>query len=208
ARSAPTPQPVDDDRGYDKRYTTKEDIEKSGRDRYPQDHEITDPKIMVLDNGNVDGPLLTRHVLSRLDSSESLRMVNPYIPARPKDGRMAEYALCKIVNKKDEYLRQREAKERRRVAKATSAKVKELELNWAIGENDLQTKMRQLSGFLEKGWRVEIILGKKKGGRKVEDAEAAQVLSKVKKAIEELGGKEYRDMSGQVNRSLRMYFEG
>ncbi|KAH6892985.1 hypothetical protein B0T10DRAFT_263319 [Thelonectria olida] len=207
----PTPEPPvvdDDERGFDRRYTTKEDIAKSGRDRYPQDHEITDPKVMVLDNGNISGPLPTRHVLSRLESSESLRMVNPYIPAKPKDGRLAEYALCKVVNKKEEYLRQREAKERKRVTKATTAKNKEVELNWSIGDNDLQTKMRQLIGFLEKGWRVEIVLGKKRGSRKVEDAEAQGVLDKVKKAIEEANGKQYREMDGQLNRSLRLYYEG
>ncbi|KAH6988036.1 translation initiation factor IF-3 [Ilyonectria sp. MPI-CAGE-AT-0026] len=208
-RPALEPRVVDDDdRGFDKRYTTKEDVTKSGRDRYPQDHEITDPKIMVLDNGNFDGPLLTRHVLTRLDDSESLRMVNPYVPAKPKDGIPAQYAVCKVVNKKEEYERQREAKERRRVSKATSAKSKELELNWAIGDHDMQTKMRQLSNFLSKGMRVEVILGKKKNSRKVDDAEAGEVLDKVKKGVEEVGAREYKPMNGHVNKTLRLYLEG
>src|SRR4051794_34279827 len=75
----------DQDRTFDRRYTTKEEFEKSGRDRLPQDFEIKDPKIMVLDNGVFDGPLLTKHVLNRLPETESLRMVTPYIPADPKN---------------------------------------------------------------------------------------------------------------------------
>jgi translation initiation factor IF-3 len=163
---------------------------------------------MVLDNGLISGPHVTRVVLERLDSSESLRMVNPYVPAKPKENRIAEFALCKIVNKKEEYLRQREVKERKRVAKSTTVKNKELELNWAIGDNDLQTKMRQLTGFFEKGSRVEIAMGRKKGRRKVEEAEAQEVLAKVKKGIEEAGGREYKAMDGQVSRTLRLYYEG
>ncbi|KAK7420200.1 hypothetical protein QQX98_002853 [Neonectria punicea] len=208
ARPAPEPRVFDDDRGFDKRYTTKDDVAKSGRDRYPQDHEITDPKIMVLDNGIFDGPLLTRHVLSRLNEGESLRMMNPYVPAKPKDNVPVQYAVCKVVNKKEEYERQREAKERRRLSKATEAKSKELELNWAIGDHDLQTKMRQLSSFLSKGMRVEVILGKKKNSRKVDDAEAGEVLAKVKKGVEDAGAREYKTMNGHINRTLRLYLEG
>ncbi|KPM40766.1 hypothetical protein AK830_g5770 [Neonectria ditissima] len=207
-RSAPEPRVADDDRGFDKRYTTKDDVAKSGRDRYPQDHEITDPKIMVLDNGIFDGPLLTRHVLTRLNEGESLRMMNPYVPAKPKDNVPVQYAVCKVVNKKEEYERQREAKERRRLSKATEAKSKELELNWAIGDHDLQTKMRQLSTFLSKGMRVEVILGKKKNSRKVDDNEAGEVLAKVKKGVEDAGAREYKTMNGHVNRTLRLYLEG
>ncbi|KAH7136433.1 hypothetical protein EDB81DRAFT_79380 [Dactylonectria macrodidyma] len=216
AAKAPKPaapeQPVividTETRGFDLRYTTKEDVTKSRRDRYPQDHEITDPRIMVIQNGVLDGPLLTRVVMSRLTEGESLRMVKPYEPANTKENIPCQYAVCKIVNKKEEYERQREARERRRVSKATETKSKELELNWAIGDHDLATKMRQMSNFLGKGMRVEVILGKKKGSRPVTIAEAADVLAKVKMGADAAGGKEYKSMSGALNKSLRLYFEG
>jgi len=95
------------DRSFDRRYTTQEEFEKSGRDRLPQDFEIKDPKIMVLDNGVFDGPLLTKNVLSRLPETDSLRMVTPYIPGDPKKDKPTQYAICKIVNKREEYERQR-----------------------------------------------------------------------------------------------------
>lgn len=209
-RAAPEPTTVDpDERGFDRRYTTKEDFVKSGRDRLPQDHEITDPRIMVFDNGNFDGPLLTRHVMSRIDPSESLRMIQPYVPADPKENKPVQYAVCKVVNKKDEYERLREKRERARVSKQTTAKSKELELSWGIGEHDLSTKLRQLGQFLGKGMKVEVILGyKKKSQKRVDEAAAADVLAKLKKGIEEQGAREYKPQSGDVGRTLRLYVEG
>ncbi|KAJ4313537.1 hypothetical protein N0V84_009355 [Fusarium piperis] len=209
-RAAPESTTVDpDERGFDRRYTTKEDFVKSGRDRLPQDHEITDPKIMVFDNGNFDGPLLTRHVMSRIDASESLRMIQPYVPADPKEDKPVQYAVCKVVNKKDEYERLREKRERARVSKQTTAKSKELELSWGIGEHDLSTKLRQLGQFLGKGMKVEVILGyKKKSQKRVDEAAAADVLVKLKRGIEEVGAREYKAQSGDVGRTLRLYVEG
>lgn len=198
-----------DDRGFDRRYMTQQDWVKSGRDRLPQDFEITDPKIMVFDNGNFDGPLLTRNVMSRIDPSESLRMIQPYVPADKKENKPVQYAVCKVVNKKEEYERLREKRERARVSKQTTAKSKELELSWGIGEHDLSTKLRQLEQFLNKGMKIEIILGyKKKSQKRVDEAAAADVLTKLKKGIEEVGAREYKAQSGEVGRTLRLYVEG
>ncbi|KAF4969708.1 hypothetical protein FZEAL_10182 [Fusarium zealandicum] len=211
-RAPPKPQSAvddDDDRGFDRRFTTRDDFAKSGRDRLPQDHEIKDPKIMVIDNGIFDGPLLTRHVMSRLNEGESLRMVTPYMPANTKDNKPMQFAVCKVVNKKEEYERQREVRARQRVSKQTSTKTKELELSWAIGENDLQTKVRQLSGFLAKGMKVEVILGyKKRTKKRVDEAAAADVLAKVRKGVEEVGAREYKPEDGQVGKTLRLFLEG
>ncbi|KAJ4251948.1 hypothetical protein NW762_011248 [Fusarium torreyae] len=202
--------PRSDDEGIDRRYTTKEEFEKSGRDRLPKDFEIKDPKVMVLDNGVFDGPLPTRTVMSRLDETESLRMVTPYIPANDKNNTPAQYAVCKIVNKKEEYERQRELRERRRVSKQTTAKIKELEMSWAISDHDLQTKTKQLMGFLSKGWKVELVLGFKKKGQKkrVDDAMVNDVLEKVKKQIEEASAREYKPREGEPGRTFRIYLEG
>ncbi|KAL4728858.1 hypothetical protein ACLX1H_003259 [Fusarium chlamydosporum] len=201
----------EEDRGYDRRYTTKEDFAKSGRDRLPIDFEITDPKIMVIDNGVFDGPLLTRNVMSRIDTStKSLRMATPYIPADPKNNKPVQYALCKIVNKKEEYERQRELHERRRVSKQTSTKTKEIEMSWAISENDLRIKTKQLIGFLSKGMKVEVILGFKKKGQKKRTSEdtAEEVFAKVQKLVKDLGSREYKPREGDIGRTMRFYLEG
>ncbi|EGR49442.1 uncharacterized protein TRIREDRAFT_106640 [Trichoderma reesei QM6a] len=208
SKGAPPEDPDDKDRGYDRRFTTQRDIEKSGRDRPPWDHEITDPQIMVIDNGSAEGPLSTRYVLTKLEPGESLRMVSPYVPADEEEGTPARFAVCKIVNKKDEYERQKALKERKKVGAAAKPKTKEMELTWAIGGHDLATKMRQMGGFLEKGMKVELLVGKKKGGRAVDADEAKDVLKKVKEEIERVGAREVKKAEGQVGGTMRLYLEG
>ncbi|GFP55772.1 translation initiation factor IF-3 [Trichoderma asperellum] len=198
----------DKDRGYDRRFTTQKDIERSGRDRPPWDHEITDPQIMVIDNGSAEGPLSTRYVLTKLEEGESLRMITPYVPANAENKTPAKYAVCKIVNKRDEYERLKQLKEKKKTAVAAKAKTKEMELTWAIGGHDLATKLRQMGGFLNKGMKVELMIGKKKGGRAVEVDEAKDVLKKVKEEIEAQGARETKKPEGQVGGTMRLYLEG
>lgn len=202
-------------RGFDRRFTTQKDIERSGRDRPPQDHEITDPQIMVIDNGASEGPLATSFVLTKLEAEESLRMIQPYVPADPKNGRPgAQLAVCKIVNKRDEYARQRQLKERRKAGGEGGGggggkpKTKELELTWAIGAHDLATKMRQMGGFLGKGMKVDLMLGRKKGGKQVSGEEAADVVRRVREEVAAHGGREGKPASGQVGGTLRLFLEG
>lgn len=199
-------QPRDDERNYDRRYTTKEDVEKSGRGRLPQDFEITDPYIMVLDNGKFNGPMPPRKAIGSLAPDESLRMIQPYVPARPKDGVMETHAICKIVNKAEEYARARQLRERRKQTKA--AGVKNVELNWGIGDHDLATKIRRISNFLEKGMKVEVELGVKKRAKKVDDTVAQEVVKRLRKSVEEVGAREFRPEEGGLNRTMRLYFEG
>ncbi|KAG8409399.1 hypothetical protein J3459_017575 [Metarhizium acridum] len=197
-----------DNRGFDKRYTTQQDIARSGRDRPPQDHEITDPQIMVIDNGATEGPLATSFVLTRLEPHESLRMVQPYVPADPKNGRRgAQLAVCKIVNKRDEYERQKQLKEKKKAA-VGKPKTKELELTWAIGEHDLATKMRQMGQFLGKGMKVEVLVAKKKGGKQVDGKEAEGVVRRIRDEVDKAGGREGKSASGAVGGTYRMYLEG
>ena len=201
----------EENRGFDRRYTTQDDFIKSGRDRLPIDHEIKDPKIMVVDDGVFDGPLPTRNVMNRIDqSTHSLRMVTPYIPGDPKNNKPTQYALCKVVNKREEYERQRELHERRRVSKQTSTKLKEIELSWAISDNDLKVKTKQLVNFLSKGMKVEVILGFKKKGQKKRTSEdtAEEVFAKVQKLVKDLGSKEYKPREGEIGRTFRFYLEG
>ncbi|KAL6879308.1 hypothetical protein J3F83DRAFT_725753 [Trichoderma novae-zelandiae] len=206
--SAPPEDPDDKDRGYDRRFTTQRDIDKSGRDRPPWDHEITDPQIMVIDNGSAEGPLATRYVLTKLEPGESLRMVTPYVPANAEEETPARFAVCKIVNKRDEYERQKALKERKKASVASKAKTKEMELTWAIGGHDLATKMRQMGGFLEKGMKVDLLIGKKKGGKAVDAEEAREVLKKVTAEIERAGARETKKAEGQVGGTMRLYLEG
>ncbi|KEY66248.1 hypothetical protein S7711_09176 [Stachybotrys chartarum IBT 7711] len=211
-RSQPEPEEDDDDKkpSHDPRFTTIEVIRKANRDRYPKDHEITDPRIMVIDDGPPEGPHSTRYVLSKLEADESLRMVEPYKPADPEHNKPASYAVCKIVNTKAEYARRRELKERKKDEKEAGrvkGKTKMVELTWSIGDNDLQTKLRQITRFLEGGMHVDVAIGKKKQSKirvPVEDAQA--VLKKVKEEMAKVGAKEVKGQEGVVGGILRMHY--
>ena len=186
----------------DPRYTTDQYMEKTGRDRLPRDYEITDPLIMVLEGNAIEGPLNTKFVMTRLKSNESLRMAKPYKPRDPKTGDPVEYALCKIVDKLEDYKAAKEAKEKKKLK--AKPKTKEVELSWGISENDLQTKLQVLGGFLEKGIKVEIAIGKKKKGKEVELSDCKTVLKAIRKEIESKGGFEPKEASGELGETMRL----
>ncbi|KAH7318123.1 hypothetical protein B0I35DRAFT_431368 [Stachybotrys elegans] len=192
---------------YDRRYTTAATIKKANRDRMPQDHEITDPKIMVIDNGPPEGPLNTRFVLSKLTADESLRMLEPYKPADRKKGTRETLALCKIVNKREEYAHKQQVKATKQAQ--AKAKTKAMELTWAIGSHDLTTKMRQVAGFLDKGSKVDLTVARKKRSKtQVSPAEAEAILAKIREELLVTGVREHRPAEGVVGQTMRLYFEG
>lgn len=230
----------DETDGYSRLFTTAKDLERAARDRMPQDFEIKDPKIMVLENGSVEGPLSTKYVLSKLDEkTESLRMIRPYIPrgtplkklskgelspeileavsraAQARQGRAGveepkteqeQFALCQIVNKYEEFLKDKERKERKKAN--VKPKSKDIELTWSIGEHDLQTKLKRMMEFLGKGMKVSVVLGKKKGSKPVEDAVMRDVLKRVKVAVQEMDAREAKPPEGELGATMRLYFEG
>ncbi|KAM3519652.1 hypothetical protein NHJ13051_007355 [Beauveria bassiana] len=225
---------VDGGLPYSPLYTTAAALQRSQKDRMPQDFEITDPKIMVLENGSVAGPLATKFVLSKLNvKTESLRMIRPYVPkgsplprkggkaaaATAEDGGGSEdgeaaapttqeeqFALCEIVNKKEAFQKEQERKQLKK--ENARPKTKEMELTWAISEHDLQTKLRQLAGFLNKGMKVQLVLGTKRGGRKVDEETAKALMNRIRDEVQALGAREVTAANGDLGRTMRMNFEG
>lgn len=196
------------DRGSNKLYKTQEDIDRLGRDRLPQDQEITDPYIMVIDEGAPVGPMTPRFAMSKLQPGESLRTIRPYEPAGDKGE--AKLALCKIVNRQNEYKHRRELKAQKRADAAagkTKTKTKALDISWSITEHDLDTKLKQMGGFLKKGFKVEVKVERKRGGKKATRDEATTLLRKLRAAAEELGGTERREATGGLLQTMSLVFE-
>ena len=139
-----------------------------------------------------DGKLAEPQMLETLiDSIPSSSQVVRQLAAQ---GPMPDTAVVEIVEV-DQLLkmaaaRQQAVKEVEKQRK--NEKAKQLELNWAISDNDLALKLKQMEQFLEKGRKVEILLAAKKRQRKASEDEAQLVMKKLREKIEELEAKEMK----------------
>lgn len=96
-------------------------------------------------------------------------------------------------------------------AKAARGSITEktIELNWAIDGNDLNHRLTKMKGFLEKGFRVDVVLGAKRKGRKATEEEAEALIEKIKKAACEVEGtRESKPKEGKLLGMLTLQFEG
>ncbi|KFY45471.1 hypothetical protein V494_00935 [Pseudogymnoascus sp. VKM F-4513 (FW-928)] len=117
-----------------------------------------------------------------------------------------EIPICKIIDKQAV----------REAAKATKKKpanpaqtVKTLELNWAIDPHDLQHRLKRMRDFLEKGYRVDVVLIGKRKKRKASPEEAAETLRMVREGgLEVEGAREWKAVEGKVGGQVTVYLEG
>lgn len=186
---------------------------KDGPDRRPRDEEIDAFKVCMVrpEDGRLTEPQFLSEVLEARSRDEKgrptqfVQEVSPRSEERP-------YPVCKMYDKKAA----REAEEaKRRASKATKMKwqSKQLEVSWAVSDNDLGHRLARVKEFLEKGWRVEIVFGSKRksgwGERKeVILEEAEKVLEKIRKAVGEVKGAQERQMQGMVGKEAILSFEG
>lgn len=180
--------------------------------RLPRDEELRPPYTYIAKVDEDGEEYLTdlqevKKVLARLDrkteSLQAIRMPNPEDPSAPK------WPICKIVNKKEELARQKFDKEQARKQKI-AAKAKEMEINWAVAPHDLEHKLRTLQKFLAKGYKVQMLLLKKRGSKvKVQEKEAKALLDKILETVAEVpGAKEWKKREGQVLGSLKIFLQG
>ncbi|GKT58644.1 translation initiation factor IF-3 [Colletotrichum tofieldiae] len=174
----------------------------------PADEMIRDRQILVVDETNkLTGPHVTRRVLQSLDpETQSLRMVSRPPPNPAED--QPRFAICRVVDKRVEKERERVQEKAKKETARKLARVKELELNWAIAPHDLGHKMRQMKGFLEKGYKVEVLFAKKKGSRIATRDEALALVQAVRDAVAEVGGaKEWKEPDGQPLKVMKLYLD-
>lgn len=116
--------------------------------------------------------------------------------------------ICKIIDKKKEWAAQKERKKKQSSSGAKATPTKTMELNWAIEQGDLGHRLARVKEFLEKGWKVEIVLAAKRKGKQadVEDAEA--LIKKIREVIVDTGAKETKDMEGKLLGVVTIFTEG
>ncbi|GJD01173.1 translation initiation factor IF-3 [Colletotrichum higginsianum] len=163
---------------------------------------IRDRQVLVVDENNkLTGPHETRRVLQSLDpETQSLRMVSRPGPNPAPD--QPRFAICRVVDKRVEKEREKVQEKARKETARKLARFKVLELNWAIAPHDLGHRMKQMKGFLEKGYKVEVLFAKKKGSRRATRDEAEALVQAVRDAVAEVGGaKEWKESEGSPSRS-------
>ena len=82
-----------------------------------------------------------------------------------------------------------------------------LEFTWAISEHDLAHKMKKMGEFMQKGNRVEVIVGTRKGMAKVKVERAEELVAKIRETGEGFG-KEWKKEDGALGAQFTLFFEG
>ena len=208
--------------------------------RFPRDRDIAHKLVLVRgEDGRLSEPQRTADVLKRLNlrthslvviampETELERSKKREAAAEGNEGEEVEeaedaeadgagsrvsskpeYPICRVVDKLAE---QAAAMEKAKEERKKSVGFKEMEINWAIAPNDMQTKLRQLKKFLSKGMRVQILLLSRTQKRKKRASEdqAKAVLQAVKEAVDEIpGSKEFKAMEGMLGAQARLFVEG
>ncbi|KAL3423285.1 translation initiation factor [Phlyctema vagabunda] len=171
----------------------------SSERRLPRDDQIRSwSVVLVNDDGKLEDPRSKSDVLSSLDRDKyTLAVVDPGEPGMPP--------ICKILEKKA----LREAEKAKKAAKNPAATSKTIELNWAIDDNDAGHRINKIKDFLNKGYKVEVIMAKKRRGRKPTLEQAENLVEKIKEAVTTVeGARETKPMDGKLMETATIFLEG
>ena len=147
---------------------------------------------VVNEQGTLDPPARLNDVLRSFNRKENfLLQVSPTLKDRP--------TVCKIVNRIE--LRDHE-RAKAKAAHAAKVSTKQLELNWAINAHDLSHRLKQLTTFLDKGRKVEIILTRKKGKRSPNMEEIKHLMDSVIATVKEANAMQVRPMEGDPGKHV------
>ena len=172
----------------------------SRRDTNPDQQQLKDENIrstfiqIANEEGRLNPPVRLANVLRTIERPANFVLqVSP-----PTEG---AYPVCKIVNR----VEAREAERARaKAAHALKASTKQVELNWAIDAHDLSHRLKQLSKFLGKGRKVEIILTRKQGKRPPTAQEVKHAMDSVLETVREADSLQVRPMEGEPGRHVTL----
>ena len=124
--------------------------------------------------------------------------------------RLPKLPIVKVVNKEEEARKEREGKKKKREERDPGATKKTLELNWAIERGDEAHRVETLRKFLGKGFKVDVVLAKKRKGKVVTEDVAGELVKRIRAVVKEegKGWKEYKPMEGKVGGTVTIFCEG
>ncbi|KAL4875366.1 translation initiation factor IF3 [Aspergillus karnatakaensis] len=153
-------------------------------------------QIVNADN-KLDPPVRLRDVLRTINRpDETLLQVSPGSYDKP--------AVCKIVSTTAVRQQALQKSKVEKAVKAAKASVKTIELNWAIDAHDLNHRLKQLLGFLDKGRAVEIILKRKKGKRIPTVEEIKALMDKVLQTVKDADAVQIEPMEGMPGKQVTL----
>jgi translation initiation factor IF-3 len=157
------------------------------------DENIETPEVRVRGKDGVSEP---QDLLKLIDSIDR---TTQHVVQVSKPGEH-EVAIVTIRNRADliKQIKVKEEQARKQQKTLKDQKPKQIELNWAIGPNDLQLKLKQMTEFLKKGKKVEFLLAAKRRQRKATPEEAQALIKAIKDKMVEVGAKEVKPLDGQL----------
>ncbi|KAI4260644.1 MAG: hypothetical protein LQ352_000206 [Teloschistes flavicans] len=117
--------------------------------------------------------------------------------------------ICKIIDKQSFRLSQLQ---KDKPKKNPSTMGKQIEINWAISQHDLNHRLDRMKDFLGQGRRVEVVFGKKRKGwmrrKEVTEEKAQALLCQIREAAKTVeSSKEWKSMEGKAGGEGIMFFE-
>ncbi|KAG8158798.1 hypothetical protein KVR01_011241 [Diaporthe batatas] len=179
--------------------------------RMPRDEEIAWPYVHVkpppgaVGHPSIDIPRPLKEVLAELDRKttylEALAVPDPEEKGSPR------WPVCRVVNKMEEMARLKDIRDRK---KKGAVKEKEVELTWTLAPHDLDHKLKTLQKFLNKGYKVQVLIQKKvRGKATANESDAKELIERVTKAIQEVNGaKEWKGREGVILGNYRIFLHG
>lgn len=145
---------------------------------------LVDPK-----SGALAGPFNTKQILSKLDRTKFwIQQVVPpqpdratieYDPSAPPakvdPAALVQFPICKLIDKKEEFDKQRALKRKSSPSPTESSASgagsaagtsKEVQLTWSVTSNDLAHKLSKAKREMIKGARINVVVTTKTGGKK------------------------------------------
>ncbi|GAB1196467.1 hypothetical protein APSETT444_005738 [Aspergillus pseudonomiae] len=133
--------------------------------------------------------------------SEYIQLVNEDGKLDPpvSPGFRGRAPVCKVVNRLE--MREQE-RAKAKAAHVNKNSLKQIELNWAIDAHDLAHRLKQLTSFLDKGRKVEVILTKKRGKRSPTVEEVKHVMDSVLQATKDANAMQVKPMEGEPGKHV------
>lgn len=173
---------------------------KPTKSRLPRNQEINAESITVIDEtGKISGPHQTTKFFEDFDFE--YKSLVTILEGNPEDGRPP---LCRIYDKS--VLRDKEISALKKKATKKGVSTKTIEISWAVDENDLNTKLRRLREFLEKGCHVDIFLKAKRRGREVTLDDGEKLVKRIRDTVKEAGGRENMSPVGEMLGTMEISF--